>query len=168
MWLESWVYDKLFGRNFCCVFLFLDHVLPLGVHSWSLAPCLGKLAFDHQKQGFGPNCLQSMTTNILKAHTHSTIIDSICSNFVSYEFAHDVLNHTIPDCVSCLRSKGSSNDYNKFNWRANLKFQNNLLYIPNDRSWLQTLWHYHDMPMVGNFGVFKTLDLVSRSYHVIY
>ena len=89
---------------------------------------------------------------------------------ISLELPQVVLNHIILNCVSCLRSKHSSNDYNQYNWHANLLFK--IVYCISPMivltSNLMTLpWHANGWIFCShqNFGIsFLKLMMVSSSY----
>ena len=55
-------------------------------------------------------------------------------------------------------------DLARFTIQDNLLFRDNLLYVPEGPCRTRVLHECHDDPLVGHFGVAKTLELISRGY----
>ena len=125
----------------------------------------GKPTFEHKKQVLlGPNRLRLMEANVITTLEDSTLLDSIRDHMATDEFTNDVLDHIIPDRASWSQSKNPRNDYRQFYWHGGFLFRENLLYVRNGRARLQVLQHCHDTQMARQFGVRKTLELVSQQY----
>ena len=52
----------------------------------------------------------------------------------------------------------------RFTIQDNLLFRDNLLYVPEGSCRMRVLHECHDDPLVGHFGVAKTLELISQGY----
>ena len=57
-----------------------------------------------------------------------------------------------------------SSDLINFNIRDGLLYHNHLLYVPVGACRTRVLQNWHDDPLVGHFGVAKTLELISQGF----
>jgi hypothetical protein len=126
-----------------------------------LALLLGDPAFKNQKQVLlGPAKLQA--TTIWATPLDSSLLDTICQQLPSDDFAKDVFAHIDPNHASCSTFPRSSQRYKEFKQQDNLLFYKNLPYFPDKSLRLRVLEHCHDACLAGHFGMAKTMELIKR------